>query len=675
MIGRLARLRNRGVGELAERGRQAARAWAEAAGLSGSGRLASDKTVLGEFQVGSAEELLEHFRSRKRVFYPAFQDRGAVVRVFEERFGGDRAALIERADGICDGRFSLLGYRDLVFGSQMPDWHLEPIADKRAPRVHWSKIEADISADFGDNKIIWELNRHQYFAVLGRAYWLTGDEKYAKVFAAHVDDWCENNPPKLGINWVSSLEIAFRSMSWIWAFNFFRDSPALSGSLLLRMVKFLKLNGRHIENYLSTYSSPNTHLTGEALGLYFIGSFLHELEEGRRWKALGSRILADALEFQIADDGVYCEQSSHYQRYTVDFYSNWVLLMRAAGEAVDSGVLAKLHSMYDFLLHLTQPNGEIPLIGDDDGGRLHSLDETPVPDVRSTLALGAVLLERGDLKFAAGEAGQELLWLTGAEGISEYDQLEATEPEERAKAFNSGGYYAARTSWQRDASSVLINCGPHGFMNGGHAHADALGFVLSINGEPVFIDAGTYKYAADPEQRDLFRSTQMHNCMTVDGRSSSTLGGPWSWRSMADAELKDWQTDGEQVSFRGTHNGFEHIGVSYERSVLFEEGGMNLRDKIKTAVERLIEVHLILAPGLEVRTEDDVAEVFSLTEGSRKIAKISTEVIYGSGDDGGHWRVEPCFVSPVYGAKVRSQKLIYAVTAKGELEIRSDIRW
>ncbi|MBA2380359.1 MAG: hypothetical protein H0V76_12365, partial [Blastocatellia bacterium] len=278
MIGKLAKLRNKGVGELAERGRQVGRAFAEAAGFSGDGRLASDERVLEEFGVRSVEGLLEHFRSRPWSFYPAFRDREAVVRTFEERFGGERAALIERADGICEGRFSLLGYPDLYFGGEVPDWHLEPIADKRAPPVHWSRIEADVSADFGDNKIIWELNRHQYFALLGRAYCLTGNEKYAEVFASHVADWCENNPPKLGINWVSSLEIAFRSMSWTWAFHFFRDSPAFSGSLLLRMVKFLKLNGRHIENFLSTYSSPNTHLTGEALGLYFIGSFLQEIE-------------------------------------------------------------------------------------------------------------------------------------------------------------------------------------------------------------------------------------------------------------------------------------------------------------------------------------------------------------------------------------------------------------
>ena len=43
--------------------------------------------------------------------------------------------------------------------------------------------------------------------ILGRAYWLSGDEKYSAVFAQHLDSWMDRIPPKLGINWASSLEV------------------------------------------------------------------------------------------------------------------------------------------------------------------------------------------------------------------------------------------------------------------------------------------------------------------------------------------------------------------------------------------------------------------------------------------------------------------------------------
>jgi hypothetical protein len=177
--------------------------------------------------------------------------------------------LIEKADRITSGKFDLLGYRDLSFGDPI-DWHLEPTSGKRIPLIHWSKLDYLDAGVAGDKKVTWELNRHQYFVTLGQAYWLTGHDRYAQTFTQHLDSWMDANPPKLGINWASSLEVAFRSMSWLWAFYFFKSSPSLNPETCKRACKFLYLNARHLESYLSTYFSPNTHLTGEALGLFFL---------------------------------------------------------------------------------------------------------------------------------------------------------------------------------------------------------------------------------------------------------------------------------------------------------------------------------------------------------------------------------------------------------------------
>ncbi len=38
------------------------------------------------------------------------------------------------------GRFDLLGYRDLSFGDPV-DWHLDPVSGRRAPLVHWSRLD------------------------------------------------------------------------------------------------------------------------------------------------------------------------------------------------------------------------------------------------------------------------------------------------------------------------------------------------------------------------------------------------------------------------------------------------------------------------------------------------------------------------------------------------------
>src|SRR5262249_206166 len=181
------------------------------------------------------------------------------------------ATVIDRAQRILEGRFDLLGFSDLSFGSPV-DWRFEPLARVYAPLVHWSRINFLDPHVAGDKNIACEFNRHQFFETLGRAYWRTGDERFAEGFVRYVSEWMNANPPKLGVNWASNLEVAFRVLSWLWALYFFKYSVSLTSRVFLQLSKFLYLHARHLETYLSTYFSPNTHLTGEALGLFYLGT-------------------------------------------------------------------------------------------------------------------------------------------------------------------------------------------------------------------------------------------------------------------------------------------------------------------------------------------------------------------------------------------------------------------
>ena len=89
-------------------------------------------------------------------------------------------------------------------------------------------------------------------------------------------NWINANPYPLGINWGSSLEVAFRSLSWIWVDQLLSgtaDHEALRSELL----PALAFHGRYIERYLSTYFSPNTHLLGEAVALLFLGTLYPQI--------------------------------------------------------------------------------------------------------------------------------------------------------------------------------------------------------------------------------------------------------------------------------------------------------------------------------------------------------------------------------------------------------------
>ena len=665
MTSRLQKLRRSSLDELRVRGSQALAAFAERQGWSPGAKLKSDDELLESLVVENKRfrsplEWRDHFGRRKDPrFFPAFADRDGTTREFRQHWPDSVQKIIDRAEQIKAGRFDLLGFRALNFGDPI-DWRLEPQAGKSAPLVHWSRLnylDADL---FGDKKIVWELNRHQYFATLGQAYWLTSDERYTETFITQVNSWMDQNPPKLGVNWASSLEVAFRSISWLWALYFFKDSPALTTETFLRICKFLYVNARHLETYLSTYFSPNTHLTGEALGLFYLGTLLPEFKESSSWRSKGLQILIEQLPRHVKPDGVYFEQSSYYHRYTTDFYLHLRLLLAANEEAVPDALDQKLRLLLDHLMYIARPDGTTPFFGDDDGGRLMTLSYPAANDFRSTLAIGATVFERADYKFVAGEAAEDVLWLLGPAGINRLDGISAAEPEKQSVAFPDGGYYVMRDGWGAKSNYLLFDCGPHGTANCGHAHADALSFELAFNGSTVLVDPGTYTYTGSKEMRDWFRSSPAHNTVTLDKQSSSIANGPFSWESTAHSDCLSWINDARFDYVVAAHDGFKRLPqpAMYKRSILFiKQGYWVLRDQVESAGEHHLQAwfHLDSRMG-KLHAQENTVLVNQLLQ----IAGFATNL---------GLKEERAWVSKCYGEKTEAAVIAFTVLAKNSKEL------
>lgn len=623
----------------------------ERSGLSKQGSLPSDEQLIGLLNPGfdSTSALVAHLRLRDQSrFFVAFADKDLTVSEFRRRWPEAESRIIAVAERIAEGTFDLLGLRDLKLGKQI-DWHLEPLSGKRTPLVHWSQLNYLDATVAGDKKITWELNRHQYFLTLGRAYWLTGDERYAETFVSQVTSWMDQNPPKLGINWASSLEIALRSISWLWALQFFAGSASVSGDVLLRLTKFLYLNASHLETYLSTYFSPNTHLTGEALGLFYIGLLLPQFSDAARWRDLGLEILTSQLPRHVQPDGVYFEESSYYHRYTTDFYIHLAVLLRRNGMALPPELEPRLELLLDHLMHITRPDGTTPLFGDDDGGRLVMLDDRAANDFRAALATGAVLFDRSDYKFVAGAAAEETLWLLGVEGLRAFDGIAARAPEKESVAFADGGYYVMRDGWSATSNYLLFDCGPHGMANCGHAHADALAIELAVKGKTVLVDPGTFTYTGSRELRDWFRSSIAHNTVTIDRESSSIAADTFSWQTKTSCERVAWIEHERFTYVGGRHHGYEYLAKpgTHTRSILFLKNDYwILRDQLNLSASHPLNLWF----HFDSTASPDNLQILSFAEN-------------------GAWSTEEGWVSHCYGEKTPAPVRVFSATANGDFEI------
>jgi hypothetical protein len=577
-------------------------------------------------------------------FFPGTDDLAATTAAAREVDPAFEAWCLDRARRALEGRFDLLGHRDIAWGTPI-DWHREPISGVRAPRLHWSRIRYLDPAVVGDHKLLWELNRHQVLVSFAQAACLTGDDRWADACFSWLDEWMTQNPPSIGANWASSLEVAFRAISWIWSLRLL-DRP-LPPALALRVASHLQLAGRHLETYLSTWFSPNTHLTGEALGLLYLGTQLPQFRAAARWRDTAWDILLEQLPRHVRPDGVYFEQATWYHRYTVDFYLHAMLLAERNGVAVPAEVRQRVVLALDHLAAITRGDGTMPLIGDDDGGKLVVLDARSAQDTRAALAQGAVLFDRPDLAAIAAGASSELAWMLGAEGVSRFGRLAPALPSWTSRDFSAGGYYVLRDGWTPTSSVLVLDCGPHGVLNCGHAHADALAFDLSVGGTPVFVDPGTATYTGSARQRDHFRSSAAHNTVTIDGRSSSVMAGPFQWARIARARVEAWVSQPAFDYFQGSHDGYTDLPepATHRRSVLFVRGAgiWVVRDDILSEGTHDIMVTFQGAPGITM--EPAGPGRLRCRAGSRAVAVLSAAAL----PEGAGLAVEVMAVSPCYG--------------------------
>lgn len=549
----------------------------------------------------AAEALLDYYRHRTGVVCPDADPAGITITPEEQRW----------ADEAMEHRFFVhKGYQPSYFYGDDIDWEYWPVKD---------------------NELRWQLHRMKWWVPMGKAYRLSGDERYAAEWCAEYLDWMRKNPltaydeRKAG-NWTQAenvyfawrpLEVSDRLEFQIHQFLYFLPAEAFDADFLLH---FLENYHRHAEHITRHFSAKGNHLLFEAQRMLFAGIYFPEFREAAEWRRSGIEILNREIGVQVYPDGMQFELDFGYHIAAIDIF------LKALGMASANGYESEFPASYVETVgkmtvvtwNLLFPDYSNPMFGDTKSHDKSSLQ-------RQFRSWSKVFPDDKQLQWFATEGRKGAL------------------PDYTSQQFPASGFYVLRTGWDKDAAVTVVKAGPLAFW---HNQPDNGTFDYWRRGRNFFPDSGSYVYGGDSAvlaQRNWFRQTRVHNTVTLDDRDLEKT----------DSKLLLWKATPELTTLVTENPSYE--GLTHRRAMFFTaEGLLVIADQVSGTAAGKVGVHFNLCPGrIEYAKDGTVRTLFA--DGNNIRIKTSATVPV-------QIREEEGWVSTAYRKK--EERPAYAVEAQ-----------
>jgi hypothetical protein len=302
------------------------------------------------------------------------------------------------------------------------DWHLDFKSGWRWDERTWYQDLTYGGAPGVDVKVPWELARMQHLPQLAIAASLARagnegfgpPERYAREFRNEILDFVATNPPRFGVNWGTTMDVAIRVVNWLVAYDLFRASGfTFDSSFDAVLGQSVREHGQHIVENLEWHETlRGNHYLADVVGLLFVAAYLPCDPRTDAWLALAVQETFVETKRQLLEDGGYFEASTSYHRLGSELIAFAAALLLGLGSdkiaalrdyghrlvpgrpALRSAPVAfvdvsgnsistlpawfagRLERAAEFSVVLTKPNRDVAQIGDNDSGRFLKL----IPD-------------------------------------------------------------------------------------------------------------------------------------------------------------------------------------------------------------------------------------------------------------------------------------------------------
>lgn len=458
---------------------------------------------------GAAAELLDYYKGRTGIVTPDIRDIKKVKINKEQQQWAD--------DALQHVFFVHKGYQPSFSYGEDINWKYWPVKD---------------------NELRWQLHRHKWFAPMGRAYRVSGDEKYAIEWTKQYIDWIRKNPytgddENKRFAW-RPLEVSHRLQDQPIQMQLFIDSPAFTAEFL---TEFLVNYHRHAEHIMGNWSKQGNHLLFEAQRMICAGCFFPEFRNAEQWRKSGVDILNREIKVQVYEDGGQYELCPHYHLASIEIFIKALEVADLNGmrNVFPQSYIDTVEKMIMFYANISYPDYTNPCFSD---ARLVSKKNM----INSFRQWSRIFPENQAIRYWATEG------------------MEGALPENLSIGYMNSGFFVFRNGWDEESTQMIVKAGPPAFW---HNQPDNGTFELWYDGKILFQDSGSYVYGGDKavmEQRNYFRSTAVHNTLTLNDQDLETT----------DSKTLLWKPDGDVQILVTENQSYEKL--KHRRSIFFVDG-------------------------------------------------------------------------------------------------------
>lgn len=369
-------------------------------------------------------------------------------------------------------------------------------------------------------------NRGRALGVPVDAYWYTNDKKWLKLLKDVFYDWIDANPKPTIMSGADYP--TWRTL----------DSGARSGWLTSRFGKLTAMKDVDDEMWANWLWSIWEHadylknddfdggnwmanVTGAVMG---IATDFPMFKDQKKWLEFGKQSWELNVLRDIHPDGKEMEDAPGYICFAYNPMLGTMQTLDELNIKFDEEARRRMAKVPDFLAAVTQPDGNMPAIGDWGGGPAYVLPKA------------TEYFKRDDIKYILTQ---------GKEG---------TVPSFTSVNFPHGGWSVMRSAYDEqpyeNARHLVFKS-----SRAAHGHDDALMITTYAYGRELLIDPGIRSY----EHADIVRylSTPYHNTICIDGGNQGGSHG----------KTEKWVSNDGFDYVQGVYSDWK--GPSHRRSVVF----------------------------------------------------------------------------------------------------------